>query len=259
MCGVTNPPVTPPPLTPARPTVDSQLETGQDRRTREKGGGGRGVCGSVDHGSLVARERERRKKQEVAQKKTPPPPTQKNGETTGKRGKGNPPTQRKKATRARGRGKTRQGAPHQPRRTKESATRQRRTRRRKTTKPLGVPRLVKGVQEEAGPRQRELVLAESLWGALPPQSRQHTKRNKSSNTQTITILSSLSCRSSSCHRKKQVVGTMHPPPRRGPRKTRTRRQNKARSLKGSENHTIFPQSKSPKQEAKTEPFLPKHP
>ena len=209
-------------------------------------------------------ERERRKKQEVAQKKkrknkNSPPPTQKKRGNHGKTRQGEPTHPEEQGHESQGKGKTRQGAPHQPRRKKEIATRQRRTRRRKTTKLLGVPRLVKGVQEEAGPRQRELVLAESLWGAVPPQSRQHTKRNKSSNTQTITILSSLSCRSSSCHQKKQVVGTMHPPPRRGPGKTRTRRQNKARSLKGSENHTIFPQSKSPKQEAKTEPFLPKHP
>ena len=50
--GVTNPPVTSPPFTSARPPVDSQQETGKDGRTKEKGGEGRGVCGSVDHLAL---------------------------------------------------------------------------------------------------------------------------------------------------------------------------------------------------------------
>ena len=258
MCGVTNPPVTPPPLTSARPTVDSQQETGQDRRTKEKGGGGRGVCGSVDHVFLVAREREMQEARGSKEKISPPPTRETRGNHRENAARGTHPPRGKKGHESQGKGKTRQGAPHQPRRKKESATRQRKNRR-KSTKYLGVPRLVKGVQAGAGPKQRELVLAESLWGALPPQSRQHTKRNKSSNTRNSTILSSLSCRSSSCRRKNKSSGRCTPHPEGDPEKTRTRRQNKARSLKGSENHTIFPQSKTPKQEAKTKTFLPKHP
>ena len=137
------PPVTPPPLTSARPTVDSQQETGQDQRTKEKGGGGRGVCGSVDHIFLVARE-ERCKTQEIAgetktQNTTPTRPRTM-GKTPGKHGKGTQPTQRKEEPPRRGRGKTRQGEPHPPRRKKESATRPRRTDE-KETKSLGEPRL----------------------------------------------------------------------------------------------------------------------
>ena len=108
----------PPPFTSARPTVDSQQETGQDRRTKEKGGGGRGVCGSVDHVVLVARE-ERFKTQEIAgeaktQKHKTRPPTHPRtmGKTPGKRGKGTQPTQRKEEPATAGEGEnTARGTP----------------------------------------------------------------------------------------------------------------------------------------------------
>ena len=183
-------------------------------------GKGRGGPGGLRVGRpcFPSCKRERCKKQEVAKKKSPPLPPEKHGETAGKTRQGEPTHPEEKRPREPGEGKnTARGAPPTQKK-KKNATRQRKNRRRKSTKRLGGPRLFKGVQAEAGPKQRELVLAESLWGALPPQSRQHTKRNKSSNTRNSTILSSLSCRSSSCHRKKQVVGTMHPPPRRGPGK-----------------------------------------
>ena len=96
MCGVTNPPVTPPPLTSARPTVDSQQETGQDRRTKEKGGGGRGVCGSVDHGSLVAREREMQEARGSTEKISPPPTQEKRGNTRENTARGTHPPRGKR-------------------------------------------------------------------------------------------------------------------------------------------------------------------
>ena len=55
-------------------------------------------------------------------------------------------------------------------------------------------------------------------------------------------------------KKKQVVGTMHPPPRRGPGKDQDKKRNKAQSLKGSENHIIFPQSKTPNKRPRQKPF-----
>ena len=203
MCGVTNPPVTPPPFPSARPTVDSQQETGQDRRTKEKGGGGRGVCGSVDHVVLGARE-ERFKTQEIAgETKTPKhktrPPThpRTTGKTPGKRGKGTQPTQRKEEPQRRGRGKTRQGEPHPPRRKKEKAPlgqeEPEKTRIDKISG--GMPRLIKGGKLEADPRQGVTVLAASLWGAKPPQSVDKNKHHNTRKTkQILRLLSSCSCR-----------------------------------------------------------------
>ena len=75
LCGVTNPPVTPPPLTPARPPVDSQQETGQDGRTREKGGGGPGGL-RVGRPSFPTLTYERKTQDARGSKeKNSPPPT----------------------------------------------------------------------------------------------------------------------------------------------------------------------------------------
>ena len=168
-------------------------------------GKGRGGPGGLRVGRpcfpSCKRERETQEARGSKEKISPPPTRETRGNHRENAARGTHPP-RGKRPREPGEGKnTARGAPPTQKKEK-NATRQRRNRRRKATKRLGVPRLVKGVQAEAGPRQRELVLAESLRGALPPQSRQHTKRNKSSNTRTSTILSSLSCRSSSCRRKK---------------------------------------------------------
>ena len=226
-------------------------------------GKGRGGPGGLRVGRprfpSCKRERETQEARGSTEKKLPPS----HPETRGNHGKtrqGEPTHPEKKGHESQGEGKTRQGAPHQPRRKKEIATRRRRTRRRKTKHFLGVPRLVKGVEEEAGPRQREFVLAESLWGHCPPPpSRVNTQEETKATTHNhdnpiLPILSIVLMSSEKTSRRDDA-----PPPLRGPRKTRTRRQNKARSLKGSKNHTIFPQSTSPEQEAKTEPFMPKHP
>ena len=86
--------------------------------------------------------------------------------------------------------------------------------------------------------------------ASPRSSRQdqipeHKKQNNSS----------VSCRPAHVIKKKSLRRCT-PHPDEDPKKARTRQQNKAQSLKGSRNHTIFPQSNTPKQEAKTETFLP---
>ena len=110
----------PPPLTPARPTVDSQLETGQDRRTRERGGGGPGglrvgrpCCPSCKREREMQDARDSRRNKNT--KHNPPPRPRTMGKPPGKRGKGTQPTQRKEepATAGEG-GKHGKGKPTHP-------------------------------------------------------------------------------------------------------------------------------------------------
>ena len=236
----------PRPLPRRVPPVDSQQETGQDRRTKEKGGGGRGVCWSVDHVVLAARERQMQDARDSRKnKKTPPHPPKKRGENTGKTRQGDPThPEERNATRARGEGKHGKGHPTNPEERRKAPLGEKNQKKRTKIDKISwrMPRLVKGVQEGAGPKRGELELAVSLWGQCPQSVEKKTQdihNNKKEH----------SCRS--CRPTLVVENRNHgddtPLTQRGTRPNQIKKTNKARSLKGSKTQTHFPKATKPGQ------------
>ena len=164
--------------------------------------------------------------------KRDPHPPENQGETTGKTRQGDPthPEEQEPATAGEGEN-TARGNPPTQKKEREAPLGDEEPKRKQKT--LGKPRLVKGGDLEAEPQRGETVLTASLWGQCPLVSR------KRKNTQNIHhSKNEHSCRS--CHPalvvENNVMVTMHSPPNRGPKKNQNTRQNKAQSLKGSENH-----------------------
>ena len=134
LCGVTNPPVTPPPRASACPPVNSQQEMGKDTHAKARDGGGPGglrvgrpCCPNLTY------TLERCKKQEIAgekKRKRPPHQPKNHRENTGKMRQGAPTHPEERSATKAGEGKTRQGETHPPRENEENATR----RKKKATK-----------------------------------------------------------------------------------------------------------------------------
>ena len=131
---------------------------GSEQTHQGKGRGGPGGLrvGRPSFPNLGLEER-RCKMQEIATKrkkkkrKRPPTHPRNAGKPPGKRGKGNPPTQKKKTRqKQRGRRKTQQGEPHPPREKEETATRPRKTENNRQN-VKGEPRLEEGGQHQAHP------------------------------------------------------------------------------------------------------------
>ena len=141
MCGVTNPPVTLQPLTSARPTDDSQQETGEAGRAKAKGCKGRGGCGSVDQVSLSARGDARCKRRQKEESKTHPQSTREpRGNHQENAARGTPPTQNREESATRPRKATEtSGNPTKTRTRDEKTTHQdhqhRQDKKRENTEP----------------------------------------------------------------------------------------------------------------------------
>ena len=113
-------------------------------------------------------------------------------------------------------------------------------KKKKRQNRLGEPRLGKGVPHEAELWHRELVLAESSWGQSPPI--ESTATSSTNNKTRKTRHSCLSCRPSHVV-EKNVIVTMHPPPQKGPPKTKQNNDKHGPKFEGLKLPDKFPQSK----------------
>ena len=189
-------------------------------------GKGRGGPGGLRVGRPCFPSCKRRKMQDARgsrknkNTKHDPHPPKNHGENTGKTRQGDPTNPEERgATRAKGEGKHGKGHPTNPEERKKAPLGEKNQKKKTGIDKIsrGMPRLVKGVQEGAGPKRGELELAVSSWGQCPPVSRKettqdiHNKKNKHS---------CRSCRPAHVIKRKSLRRCT-PHPEGVPRKTRT--------------------------------------